>query len=74
MAPIPTITAHRCLTVHARAARVGATTMSDPIHQNMNESFVSRVFQHEATKKGLAGAIAGLLIAAVIEGVWPSST
>jgi hypothetical protein len=34
-------------------------------------SFIGRVFANDAAKKGVAGAIAGLLIATVLE-LWPS--
>jgi hypothetical protein len=37
-----------------------------------NSSFVARVFNNEAVKKGLAGAAAGLLVAVVSEALWPS--
>lgn len=34
-------------------------------------SFIGRIFANDAAKKGVAGAIAGLLIATVLE-LWPS--
>ncbi len=42
--------------------------MSDP-----NPSFFSRIFANDAARKGLAGAIAGILVAVVSEVVWPST-
>jgi hypothetical protein len=36
-------------------------------------SFFSRIFQNDAARKGLAGAIAGILVAVVTEVVWPST-
>lgn len=39
---------------------------------NNNESFFSRVVANEALRKGIAGAIAGVLVAAVSEALWPS--
>jgi hypothetical protein len=37
-------------------------------------SFVSRIVRHDSTKKGVAAAAAGLLIAVVCEALWPSSS
>ena len=34
--------------------------------------YVIRVLQSDATKKGAAAAIAGVLVAAVTEALWPS--
>lgn len=34
--------------------------------------YVLRVFTNESVKKGAAAAIAGLLVAAVSEAIWPS--
>jgi hypothetical protein len=34
--------------------------------------YVIRVFTNEAVKKGAAAAVAGLLVAAVSEAIWPS--
>jgi hypothetical protein len=42
--------------------------MSDP-----TSSFFSRIFANDAARKGVAGAIAGILVAVVSEVVWPSS-
>lgn len=39
---------------------------------NNNESFFGRVVANEALRKGIAGAIAGVLVAAVSEALWPS--
>ncbi len=35
-------------------------------------SYFARVFQNDATKKGVAAAAAGLLVAVVQEAIWPS--
>jgi hypothetical protein len=32
----------------------------------------SRVFSNDAARKGLAGAVAGLLVSAIAETLWPS--
>ncbi len=39
---------------------------------NNQPSFFNRVFSNDAARKGLAGAIAGVLVAVVTEVVWPS--
>jgi cell division protein FtsX len=36
-------------------------------------SFISRIFQNDAAKKGMAGAVAGLLVAVVTEVLWPAA-
>lgn len=36
-------------------------------------NFFSRVLANDAAKKGFAGAIAGLLVSAVVESLWPSA-
>ena len=36
-------------------------------------AFFSRVVGNDAARKGLAGAVAGLLVAVVSELIWPSS-
>ena len=36
-------------------------------------SFLSRIFQNDAAKKGMAGAVAGILVAVVSEVLWPAS-
>ena len=36
-------------------------------------SFVSRIFSNDAARKGVAGAVAGLLVAVVSEALWPSA-
>lgn len=36
-------------------------------------TFIKRVWQNDSTRKGLAAAAAGVLIAAVSELVWPSA-
>jgi len=43
--------------------------MSNPA----SPSFFSRVFSNEAAKKGVAGAIAGMLVAVVTEVLWPNN-
>lgn len=35
--------------------------------------FISRLINHDSARKGLATAVAGVLIAAVTEVIWPSS-
>jgi len=35
--------------------------------------FIARVLQNDSLKKGVAAAVAGLLVAAVSEAIWPSS-
>lgn len=37
-------------------------------------SFLSRVFDNDALKKGVAAAAAGVLIAVVSEAIWPSDS
>jgi|HubBroStandDraft_6_1064221.scaffolds.fasta_scaffold125734_1 hypothetical protein len=44
-------------------------TMTNPA----SPSFFSRVFSNDAAKKGIAGAIAGMLVAAVSEALWGSN-
>ena len=41
-------------------------------NENNTASFFSRVLSNDALKKGLAGAIAGALVAVVTESLWPS--
>jgi hypothetical protein len=36
-------------------------------------SFVSRVVVHDAVRKGVAGALAGILVAVISESLWPNS-
>jgi hypothetical protein len=36
-------------------------------------SFFARIFANDAARKGLAGAIAGILVAVVTEVVWPAT-
>ena len=40
---------------------------------NSAASFLSRVWKNDTTRKGLAAAGAGVLIAAICELAWPSS-
>ena len=35
-------------------------------------TFIGRVLTHDSTKKGVAAIVAGLLVAAVSETIWPS--
>ena len=50
--------------------------MSEEKHQNSQESqpeepsYFSRVAHNDATKKGVAGAVVGVLVGAVLE-AWP---
>ena len=37
-------------------------------------SFMNRVLSNETARKGLAGAIAGVLVAVVSEVIWPSES
>jgi hypothetical protein len=37
-----------------------------------NPSWFTRVFSNDAARKGLAGAVAGMLVAAIAETLWPS--
>ena len=39
---------------------------------DQTSSFFSRVLSNEATRKGLAGAVAGILVGTVLEIVWPT--
>lgn len=45
---------------------------SSQTNTNNNESFFGRVLENDALRKGIAGAIAGVLVAAVSEALWPS--
>jgi hypothetical protein len=40
---------------------------------SVSPSFFSRVFSNDAAKKGVAGAIAGMLVAVVTEVLWPNN-
>lgn len=35
--------------------------------------YVVRVLQNDSTKKGVAAVVAGILVAAITEAIWPSS-
>ena len=48
------------------------STSSTPAPSNAG-SYVIRVLTADATKKGAAAAVAGLLVAAISEAIWPSS-
>jgi hypothetical protein len=39
---------------------------------NPSNNFLSRVVSNDATKKGLAAAVAGVVVALVCESAWPS--
>ena len=43
-----------------------------PTNENTTAPFFSRVLSNDALRKGLAGAIAGALVAVVTESLWPS--
>jgi hypothetical protein len=47
----------------------GKNNMSDPT----SPSFVNRIIANDSAKKGVAAALAGVLIAVVQEAIWPSS-
>lgn len=36
-------------------------------------SFINRVWRNDSTRKGLAAAAAGVLIATISEAIWPSA-
>jgi hypothetical protein len=40
---------------------------------SQSPSFFDRIISNDAAKKGLAGAVAGLLVAVVTEALWPSA-
>ena len=44
------------------------------VTKNNNSSFLSRVFENDALKKGVAAAAAGVLIAVVSEAIWPTDS
>lgn len=48
--------------------------MNDPKTQIINPapSFMDRVLSSDAARKGIAGAVAGLLVAVVTEAIWGS--
>ena len=46
--------------------------LSSEVHMDQSPSFFSRVLSNEATRKGLAGAVAGILVGTVLEIVWPT--
>ena len=45
--------------------------MSNPAADSTN--FFSRIFQNETARKGVAGAVAGILVAVVSEVLWPKA-
>jgi hypothetical protein len=44
--------------------------MSNPA---ADSNFFSRIFQNDAARKGVAGAVAGILVAVVSEVLWPKA-
>jgi hypothetical protein len=49
-------------------------TVSTPAPSNNGAvPYVIRVLTADATKKGAAAAVAGLLVAAISEAIWPSA-
>lgn len=40
---------------------------------DQSPSFLSRIIGHDATRKGAAAAIAGVVVAVVSEVLWPSA-
>ncbi|WP_437649280.1 hypothetical protein [Sorangium sp. So ce362] len=46
---------------------------SDPQRPYAAQPYIIRVLTADATKKGAATAVAGLLVAAISEAIWPSS-
>ena len=43
-------------------------------NKNTGNSFLSRVVENDALKKGISAAAAGVLIAIVSEAIWPSDS
>jgi hypothetical protein len=48
------------------------SNQSPSIETNPSHNFLARVVTNDATKKGLAAAVAGVVVALVCESVWPS--
>ncbi len=48
--------------------------MSDINAPEITASFFSRLIQNDSARRGVAAAAAGVLIAAISELVWPSSS
>ena len=49
--------------------------MSDQMQQTTDTpGFITRVISNDATKKGAAAALAGILVAVVSEALWPSGS
>lgn len=48
------------------------TSTSAPQNPSAAVPYVLRVLTADATKKGAAAAVAGLLVAAISEAIWPS--
>jgi hypothetical protein len=40
---------------------------------SQSPSFISRIISNDTARKGLAGAVAGILVAVVTEVLWPST-
>lgn len=45
----------------------------EPADTDHSPSYVSRVINSDSAKKGLAAALAGVLVAVVAEALWPST-
>ena len=63
-----------------RHNNIGQAHLPIPMEEHMSEidtptdpSVLTRLLNNDAAKRGLATAVAGVLIAAVTELVWPSS-
>ena len=63
-------------TTPGNLARCGSV-LQEFIHMSnitaSSTSFIGRIFQNDAAKKGLAGAVAGILVAVVSEVLWPAA-
>jgi hypothetical protein len=44
------------------------------IADSSSSGFMTRVFQNDAAKKGIAGALAGIIVAAVAEALFATKT
>jgi hypothetical protein len=62
---------------HARQSRLTARRSFQRFIAMSNTpdspSFFSRIFSNDAARKGVAGAVAGILVAVVSEALWPST-
>lgn len=41
---------------------------------NIAPSFITRIISNDAARKGIAAAVAGVIVAAISETLWPSDT